>query len=89
MIDNKIIISDTNHWRELNYQDAKLYLALLDIDGKDDWRFPTDEESDEYEIYDKMSEYANHMSSVWTLEDLQSYPDLHLYEYWCIPVRDI
>lgn len=84
-----IEIISSIYWRELNYQDAKLYLALLDIDGKDDWRFPTDEESDEYEIYDKMSEYANHMSSVWTLEDFKTYPDLHLYEYWCIPVRDI
>lgn len=84
-----IEISCTNYWKELNYRDALLYCSLLDIDGKTDWRLPTDEEGDIYELYDKMTEHGNHMSSVWTVEDLNTYPDLHYNEYWCIPVRDI
>ena len=84
-----IEISSNEYWKELNYRDALLYCSLLDIDGKNDWRLPNDEEGDVYELYDRMTEYANHMSSVWTVEDLETYPDLHSYEYLCIPVRDI
>ena len=62
-----IEISCTNYWKELNYRDALLYCSLLCIDGKTDWRLPTDGECEVYELYDEMTEYANHMSSVWTL----------------------
>jgi hypothetical protein len=29
------------YWKRLNYDDGLLYLALLNIDGKDDWRMLT------------------------------------------------
>ena len=31
-------VSDYEYWKEMNYYDGILYLSLLVIDGKDDWR---------------------------------------------------
>ena len=44
----KIEISDRKYWKKLNYLDAKLYIELLSIDGKDNWRFITEKERKKY-----------------------------------------
>lgn len=34
----KIEVAPKEYWKELKYADALLYCALLNIDGKNDWR---------------------------------------------------
>ena len=34
----KIEVAPKEYWKELTYADAILYCALLNIDGKNDWR---------------------------------------------------
>jgi hypothetical protein len=33
-----IEISDRKYWKRLSYDDGLLYVSLLTIDGKNDWR---------------------------------------------------
>ena len=37
-------VSAPEYWKELNYQNAKLYCFALNIEGKTGWRLPTIEE---------------------------------------------
>ena len=37
-------VSAPEYWKELNYQNAKLYCFALTIEGKTGWRLPTVEE---------------------------------------------
>jgi hypothetical protein len=83
-----IEISSEEYWKEFTYDDAKLYVALLNIDGKNDWRmFKNDEEWKENKgrIADDGDDYGQWWQ--WVAED-----DKKSWEdeiYLVIPVRDI
>ena len=36
-----IEVSDKQYWKSLSYDDMMLYLMVLGIDNKNDWRLPT------------------------------------------------
>ena len=58
-----IEISDIQHWKPLEYHDAKLYCELLTIDNKNDWRLP---DSDEYHNHREIIKeiISNHPNSI-------------------------
>ena len=79
----KIEISDRKYWKKLNFLDAKLYIELLSIDGKDNWRFITEKER---------TKYINSFSGVsWYEEDINRYGDIIRtnVDYMVIPVRKL
>ena len=79
----KIEISDRKYWKKLNYLDAKLYIELLSIDGKDNWRFITEKER---------TKYIKSFSGVaWYEEDIKKYGDLirKNTDFYVIPVRQL
>jgi hypothetical protein len=79
----KIEISDRKYWKKLNYLDAKLYIELLSIDGKDNWRFITEKER---------KKYIKSFSGVaWYEEDIKKYGDLirKNTDFYVIPVRQL
>jgi hypothetical protein len=79
----KIEISDRKYWKKLNYLDAKLYVELLSIDGKDNWRFITEKER---------TKYIKSFSGVaWYEEDIKKYGDLirKNTDFYVIPVRQL
>jgi hypothetical protein len=78
-----IEISSEEYWKEFTYDDAKLYVALLNIDGKNDWRmFKNDEEWKEYKwrITDDGDGDDYGQWWQWVAED---------EIYLVIPVRDV
>lgn len=79
----KIEISDRKYWKKLNYLDAKLYIELLSIDDKDNWRFITEKER---------KKYIKSFSGVaWYEEDNNRYGDIirKNVDYMVIPVRQL
>ncbi len=64
-----IEISPKEYERELNWYDGLLYLSLLEIDGKNDWRFPTLNELEH--IYKSVNDFGAryYWSSVEYTED--------------------
>ena len=79
----KIQICDRQYWKKLNYLDAKLYIELLSIDGKDNWRFITEKER---------TKYIKSFSGVaWYEEDIKKYGDLirKNTDFYVIPVRKL
>jgi hypothetical protein len=58
-----IEIADIQHWKPLEYHDAKLYCELLIIDNKNDWRLP---DSDEYHKHTAIIKeiISNHPNSI-------------------------
>lgn len=76
-----IKLAPEEYWVKCTFQEIKLYLFTLNIDGKVDWRLPTDVEI----------EFNPKLGSWWTTEDLL---DAHWYStvkptYLLIPVRDL
>ena len=75
-----IEISHEQYWKRLKYHDAILYCAMREIDGHNDWRLPTEDES------------PNIAGIPWHLEDGLTCPAERLIikdYYYVIPVRDI
>jgi hypothetical protein len=64
-----IEISPKEYERELNWYDGLLYLSLLEIDGKSDWRLPTFDELEH--IYKSVNDFvrAYYWSSAEYTED--------------------
>ena len=54
------------YWKGLNYYDGLLYLSLLSIDGKDDWRMVERWEYDKHDMY-YLSGLA--VSEMWIVGD--------------------
>ena len=79
----KIEISNRKYWKKLNYLDAKLYIELLSIDGKDNWRFITEKERNKY--------IKSFSGVAWYEEDNNRYGDIirKNVDYMVIPVRQL
>jgi len=84
-----IEISSSEYWKKLNYYDGKLYLTLLVIGGKNDWRMMTSEES----IYIRANYYED---NVLVLANEMMYVEEHKKlgyildkNYLVVPVRDL
>jgi hypothetical protein len=78
-----IEISPRQYWKRLNYYDALLYLSILNIDGKEGWKLPSDNQK-QYGL----------PTFKWTVEDGDDDDDdsvwsLEFDTFWVIPVRDI
>jgi hypothetical protein len=77
-------ISEKKYWKKLNYNDGLLYLSLLTIDEKDDWR-----------MWETMTERLDnggvaHEEGQWYLVDIDISPEtINERDYWVVPVRDI
>jgi hypothetical protein len=81
-----IEIAPEEYWVECTWQEIKLYLFVLTIDGKQDWRLPTEEEQEDWFV-----SIPNIKAERWTITDT-------LVEEWytrvgskflLIPVRDL
>jgi hypothetical protein len=75
-----IQFSEEKYWKQLNWYDGLLYLSFLEIDGHNDWRLPTEDES------------PNIPGIPWHQEDGLTCPAERLIikdYYYVIPVRDI
>jgi hypothetical protein len=77
-----IEISEEKYWKLLNYYDGMLYLSLLTIDGKNDWR-----------MFKYWLEGANYDEKVWGMmwygeDERTSEDDLINKQYLVVPVRD-
>jgi hypothetical protein len=87
-----IEISDKKYWKKLNYNDGMLYVALLEIDGTNDWRMIRDGD-EHYETVDFDSDEIRRCFktySMWYSIDCERYAKGTLdMNYWVIPVRDI
>ena len=79
----KIEISNRKYWKKLKYLDAKLYIELLSIDGKDNWRFITEKERNKY--------IKSFSGVAWYEEDNNRYGDIirKNVDYMVIPVRQL
>jgi hypothetical protein len=75
-----IEISDEKYRIECTFYEALLYVQFLEIDGKNGWRLPT---QDEYLNIHSIGSYCWYSSDI---DDPELFKD-HLF--WCIPVRDI
>lgn len=79
-----IEISEEKYWKLLNYYDGMLYLSLLTIDGKNDWR-----------MFKYWLEGVKYDEKVWGImwygEDVKmsSEDDLINKQYLVVPVRDV
>jgi hypothetical protein len=82
-----IEISDRKYWKPLGYDDGLLYVSLLEIDGKRDWRLPTtaDVKGALYDIIETKG-FAN---AIWYIGDGERYSSYtYELELMVIPVRD-
>ena len=76
-----IEMSPRQYWKNMNYYDGLLYLSVLSIDGKNDWRLPLKAEV-------KLISKPEKPYVIW-------YSNLNRFEIWensifkCVPVRDI
>jgi len=88
-----IEISEDKYWKQLNYNDGLLYVSLLEIDGKNDWRMISDAQefamlTDKIELK-WMSEHGFNIcrTNSWFIHDGNiNYVNLSKY-CWVIPVR--
>ena len=78
-----IEISDKKYWRRLSYDDGILYVSLLDIDGKNDWRLFKDVN----ERYHAGNYYNTSGIPEYLIPTLLD-SDLIGDDLWIIPVRD-
>ena len=81
-----IEIAPEEYWVECTWQEIKLYLFVLTIDGKQDWRLPTEEEQEDWFV-----SIPNIKAERWTITDTL---DEEWYsrvgsKFLLIPVRDI
>jgi hypothetical protein len=80
------------YWKGLNYYDGLLYLSLLSIDGKDDWRMIRDDiEWDIIDVGIKKDIFENFNMNCWWMDDVYAFSNvfLHNTKYLIIPIRDI
>ena len=70
-----IEISDRQYWKRLNWYDGLLYLSLLNIDGKNNWRYPKSVELSQPDM--------------WYAIDGLIMKGLQHNKHYVIPVRDI
>lgn len=82
-----IEVSKNKYWKQLNYNDMILYLTVLSIDNKNDWRLPTlDELDDILKIKDKSPFwYANKTCS----KNMFGRIPIGEVRFGIIPVRDL
>jgi hypothetical protein len=76
-----IEIAPKEYWKRLNYYDALLYLSILNIDGKEGWKLPSDNQKQD--VWPTFK---------WTVEDGEGYKNETILldkHWWVIPVRDI
>lgn len=52
-----IEVSDRQYWKSLSYDDMMLYLMVLGIDNKNDWRLPTKVELEDILKIENKSHY--------------------------------
>jgi hypothetical protein len=81
-----IEIAPEEYWVECTWQEIKLYLFVLTIDGKQDWRLPTEEEQEDWFV-----SIPNIKAERWTITDTL---DEEWYtrvgsKFLLIPVRDL
>ena len=81
MIEPKLEVAPEEHWIETEVTNLGLYLMLLDIDGKRDWRVPTPDET-------RVVRRVHRISGMWNSNDTVDNIS-HKIKYWLIPVRDI
>ena len=80
-----IEISDEKYWKEMTYYDGLLYLSLLSIDGKNDWRMI---KYDEEDLVDKSK--MPKTETCWLYEDGEKFENLlNTHCFWIIPVREV
>jgi hypothetical protein len=77
-----IEISEEKYWKLLNYYDGMLYLSLLTIDGKNDWRM--------FKYWLEGAKYDEKVLGImWYGDDANcSEDDLINKQYLVVPVRD-
>ena len=80
MIETKLEVAPEEHWIETEVTNLRLYLMLLDIDGKRDWRVPTLEETRAVRVHG--------IRGMWNSNDTVDSIS-HKIKYWLIPVRDL
>jgi hypothetical protein len=81
-----IEISDKKYWKRLSYDDGLLYVSLLVIDGKDDWRlFKNGNERHRAGNHYNTSGMQEYLIPTMMDSDLTSVTGDDL---WIIPVRD-
>jgi hypothetical protein len=80
MIEPKLEVAPEEHWIETEVTNLRLYLMLLDIDGKRDWRVPTLEETRVVRVHG--------IRGMWNSNDTVDNIS-HKIKYWLIPVRDL
>lgn len=81
-----IELAPEEYWIECTYPEIKMYLFCLNIDGKVDWRLPTD-----IEQCDWYADIPQIKGDRWTIEDelaVEWYTDRNR-RYFLIPVRDL
>jgi hypothetical protein len=81
-----IELAPEEYWVECTFQEIKLYLFVLTINGKQDWRLPTEEEQENW-----FANIPNINAERWTIEDML---DGEWYyqvgsKFLLIPVRDL
>ena len=79
-----IEISEEKYWKLLNYYDGMLYLTLLTIDGKDNWRML--KKYDEFYFLSTKINLEPWKSALFSSDETQ-YPNDAVLKI--IPVRDI
>lgn len=78
-----IEIASKEYWKELSYDDGKLYCSLLEIDGKNDWRLF----KNSYERHRAISHYDISEMPEYLISTMMD-DDLIGDDLWIIPVRD-
>jgi hypothetical protein len=86
MIKTTIELAPEEYWIECTFQEIKMYLFVLTIDGKQDWRLPTEEEQEDWFV-----SIPNIKAERWTITDTL---DEEWYsrvgsKFLLIPVRDL
>ena len=79
MIEPKLEVAPEEHWIETEVTNLRLYLMLLDIDGKQDWRVPSLDETRVVRVHG--------IRGMWNSNDTVDNIS-HKIKYWLIPVRD-
>ena len=79
-----IEISPRQYWKNMNYYDGLLYLSVLSIDGKNDWRMFKNNQELATVMYTDMelwySDDELDVETVWNLE---------YDKFLILPVRDV
>lgn len=79
-----IQMSPRQYWKNMNYYDGLLYLSVLSIDGKNDWRMFKNNQELATVMYTDMelwySDDSLDVETVWNLE---------YDKFLILPVRDV